>query len=849
MSFNKKALIDTALAALCLTLVAIFQFHNISDKHLLMEAGDSPPSRAHDQKANLHEGFVMGWNPYAGPGAPGEVAPPDWQTLVYWFAPEMKAAECIMAISLILAALFFYLFLRERGYSQVAALIGGTVFGFSPSIATFTFAGHVGRFVMTAYAGGAFWATQRAMKRRSIPAAIWAGLFMAYAMMNDGTTGLLMMLGLAVLVLRDLIEIGRASRAALIQVGIRLAIVGAIAIAVIAPQAAYLKAALSEGSDQHSEKQDAQAHREWAMQWSYPPQELLAFVSAGYYGIDSWNDRQPYWGRLGRTFHWETKHEGYPNFSQTNAYLGLISIILLITGLILHRKRLRRATLHDLPGAPTSDTIFWLVLGFVSLVTSFGRYFSLPFEIFTSLPLPLLSSFRNPVKFLVLINLCTAVLAAQGAEALVASAREGKLGSTLRPFRCVAAVAAGFAALFLLIMMTEPWSTASFQNELSTLLACVPAFQGVIQSIGMQGMVHQVVASMKAALMTGLGWSFLIATLAGVASAPSIGGLAKRPMLLPVILGLLLAFDFIGVNRRYVRYENVRTQYADNAILSDLRSFPDYRVKLIPTREFPLPQTWAIQHSRLNGIRSIDGEGPPAGVLPLMQALEGVNPGRLSDLLGIRHILIPRPYTNAIRQITGNDAHEIKGYAINRGMTPGQYEITPSMAGTGPLALMENASAYPTPKWYSNAKAGDKTDALAMLADPAFNPETTLIVDAPPAEISAHQCAGPSDARYLLDEFAHNRIRIKGASSQPGWLMINEPWHASWQAEVDGKPVTIRPAFGYFRAIPVEHGEHTVVLTYRPKATMFWMPLGMVGAATLISAGSLAIRRKSPTTA
>ncbi len=51
---------------------------------------------------------------------------------------------------------------------------------------------------------------------------------------------------------------------------------------------------------------------------------------------------------------------------------------------------------------------------------------------------------------------------------------------------------------------------------------------------------------------------------------------------------------------------------------------------------------------------------------------------------------------------------------------------------------------------------------------------------------------------------------------QAGWLVLNDPYHPWWQAEVDGRRATLLRANGIFRAVPVSAGRHRVRFAFRP---------------------------------
>ncbi len=59
-----------------------------------------------------------------------------------------------------------------------------------------------------------------------------------------------------------------------------------------------------------------------------------------------------------------------------------------------------------------------------------------------------------------------------------------------------------------------------------------------------------------------------------------------------------------------------------------------------------------------------------------------------------------------------------------------------------------------------------------------------------------------------------NRIHAVSSFSQPGIMCISVPWSSGWSAEVDGRPVKLFRANRMYMGIPLDSGEHEVVLCY-----------------------------------
>jgi uncharacterized membrane protein YfhO len=73
-------------------------------------------------------------------------------------------------------------------------------------------------------------------------------------------------------------------------------------------------------------------------------------------------------------------------------------------------------------------------------------------------------------------------------------------------------------------------------------------------------------------------------------------------------------------------------------------------------------------------------------------------------------------------------------------------------------------------------------------------------------------------------------------ASSRGYLVLNDPYHPWWSAELDGREVPILQANVLFRAVAVEPGRHRVRFVFRPfrgawrQAAERWPALGRVQA-------------------
>jgi hypothetical protein len=146
---------------------------------------------------------------------------------------------------------------------------------------------------------------------------------------------------------------------------------------------------------------------DYITQWSFPPEEMSAFIAPGYTGWRSGESEGPYWGRMGRSAGWEQTRHGFMNFKLENTYLGIIPIVFAFFALFACRRSKHRA-----------EIIFWSAATLVALLLSFGKFTPL-YRLFYHLPI--VNNVRNPNKFLQVFQIGLGILTAYGADALFRS--------------------------------------------------------------------------------------------------------------------------------------------------------------------------------------------------------------------------------------------------------------------------------------------------------------------------------------------------------------------------------------------------------------------------------------------
>jgi hypothetical protein len=166
---------------------------------------------------------------------------------------------------------------------------------------------------------------------------------------------------------------------------------------------------------------------------------------------------------------------------------------------------------------------------------------------------------------------------------------------------------------------------------------------------------------------------------------------------------------------------------------------------------------------------------------------------KLADMLGLRFIVTGVPIEQMDRKLKAGDF--------------------PLIARTSDGYIYENRAAFDRVLFASQDRKADFERILNDGAWPEVDLRSTVLLENA-AEVSALR--PPGTARIL--SYGHTQVLIEAESPSGGWVVLNDPWHPWWFADVDGKPTEPLRANVLFRAVAVPPGRHVVGFTFRPLA-------------------------------
>ncbi len=760
------------------------------------------------RKAALPRGFLGWWVDVRMAGLPN-VLQLNWTNLLLWLLPLEMFTDWIHAIDLCLASFFFHVFLRRRGMGVWAALVGVlTVFWLGTNF-TLTFAGHLGKFGVLMFAALYLLLADLALERGSAVWSLLAGGAAGGMFLEQADVALFFALFLGPYTLFRLWERKDAGTA----VWIRVLVPAALAAGLLAARpllVGYQTAVKGVAAVEESRAQ------KWnfVTQWSWPPEESIDFIAPGFMGWRSGEPEGPYWGRMGRSAGWEKTHQGFMNFKLENQYIGALPIVLALLGVILWIRRKGGGSLRR-------EVFFWSWAAAGALLLSFGKYFPLYRIVFM---LPVISSIRNPNKFLHIFQLAVGVMAAAGLQEVTAGAGEQERGAVKR-FVGVVVGAGG-------ILMVAALLTASSRAGLAAGFS--------ERGFGRYGEV--IAGNIVGALVHG---GLLTLLAGGVVAA----GLLKRDLprrvrgLLAPLCGLVVALDAAMLARHYVTTQDI-APVRDNPVARFLDSLPGPPRTALVNQSGPYNYllTYVFPFHRIPCLNVTQMPRMPKDYEAMLKQ-GGRNPVRLWRLFGVEYVLGP---VQMWQQIQSDPALKdqfdlVYAYNIEVGgpqrilfipatkTSPGRHCILRLRPPAGRFVLVDRWSQAPSGGMPARLFAHD----FHALQEVLLEPGARVGREGRPDEggggkIDIISCR-PGD------------IRLKVSTTRPAFLRLAERRDADWKAVVDGRGRKPLGCDYLFQGVYVKPGVHEVRFAYRPPVTLLLLELAgllaMAAAGVWLAAG------------
>jgi len=143
--------------------------------------------------------------------------------------------------------------------------------------------------------------------------------------------------------------------------------------------------------------------------------------------------------------------------------------------------------------------------------------------------------------------------------------------------------------------------------------------------------------------------------------------------------------------------------------------------------------------------------------------------------------------------------------------------------------------------FYHGNAVPDQDQAAMIWSDPNFCARRTVLLEADDRAIEPGQGLEMSEPAKII-RYENEKVEIEAVAKKASWLLLLDSYYPGWRALVDGKPVKIYRADGFFRALPIPAGKHLVTFDYHPAA--FYRSVKISAAGFLVWLALLMISGK-----
>lgn len=501
----------------------------------------------------------------------------------------------------------------------------------------------------------------------------------------------------------------------------------------------------------------------------------------------------------------------------TSLYLGAPALVLVAAGLVFSSASRKR---------------FLAAAGVLALLMALGRH--TPVYGLLVAALPPLQILRYPVKAMVIVALCWALLAGFGLDAC------GRQDSPHLRRSLLAALAPG--AALACVAVAGAWTTLHASVDWRPFL--IEASQGP----GLDPLARAA------------GRLMLAAALATLASLLALSGLrARAAPLLGLGFAVLVLGDLARLHR-YIEPVAPRALFTNRPeVLETLKDADHPRVYVYDYSQPGKSLRYLKRDGRPVLVRAPEGwDLEAASALAMQMSLtpmaagrwgldsgfeidyRGLFPWKLEQLSRLlRHLEGTPGHLRLLRlgSITHVVAFHEEGFEdlVPSAVIPSLYQP--------PLRVFRVPGTLPRTYVVGGVRVADGPEAFGALVDPAFEPSRELVLPAGSSRPAPPLSPGIS----TIIERGADRVRIAADLRQEGYVVLLDSYDPGWRVSVDGRAGRLLRANVMYRAVHAPAGRHLIEFVYRPRAVILGLILtSLSAAAALIAARRLSSSRREP---
>ena len=470
---------------------------------------------------------------------------------------------------------------------------------------------------------------------------------------------------------------------------------------------------------------------------------------------------------------------------------------------------------------------FWATAGTLALLLAFGPH--TPVYPFVRDHVPLVGSFRYPVKYLLVLSIALSALAAGGWDALAGDERRV---NAARRFQWARMSAVVLAVIIATVAYGLAGACVYFPESAGGASARLAAYVGVWDPAdGAAYLLRTLPSAASRVMLFSLAAALFVAV---AATRRREAGLARTTLYVLIVVELAVAAW--GLNPTF----DAR-HFREPGWISALNGDPNARYYF---------------GGKVNGTVTMqDIDGPESFIRPFdLDPLEGRSalaaqlafyPGgwRIREWLSYdMAALWPRPFETAAIRFRQADREARDRFLWRTGV---RYRMLPtSIGGDRPSTAVEYFTSVRFYDWGPVSPrvqivpdamvVPDVREQITLLFSASFDPAKTVALTSPAGNAWGRPGKPAQPAARIVEESA-NRVTIEaGAPASGAYLLLIDSYSPDWHVTVDGVPATLHRANALFRVVRLAPGRHTVEFRYLPQSFV-------IGAAVSASALLLCI--------
>lgn len=535
-------------------------------------------------------------------------------------------------------------------------------------------------------------------------------------------------------------------------------------------------------------------------QWSWPPEESIAFIAPGYTGWRSGEPEGPYYGRMGRSAEWGQKRQGFMNFQLDSLYLGFIPMAFALFALFSAGTSPYRKEIY-----------FWSTASVIALLLAFGKFFPL-YAIFYHLPI--VNNIRAPVKFIQVFQVAIGVLAAYGIDKLIFSKTDSERKSKT-PQVPDSATRWGFRGSAVTAVCLLVWVLALSANQVDSVVS--------FSKLGWpEDAARVIVDNQIRSLWHAWFMAILVTSIFAAFSFGKIDKLRAKGALIAGGLAIVIAVDAFFLSRHYVQ-EMPRSYIESNDLTRFLKdNLGTQRVALLSQQG--LYNVWLTYLLPYNQILTFNVSQLPRLSAEYKRLFDAgsKDPLRLWRWSSVKYLLGPTTFE---RQLPAGQVKRVFSYDL-QATTKNEFQVVASPRGSH--AVFELLDTVPRYVLISGATALSDDQALARLAD------------------ARQPLMGQQGGTGSVDVISYSpgKVMLKVEANVPTLLRVAERWDPDWTVRVDDRKAEVKRVDFLCQGVELPSGVHSVTLAYAPLKLFFYMQVG--GCLMMLVAGmALLLKRHS----